>query len=98
MRDELKLTSFEYALDFYKDWYRWTDSSARISYEESEDDRFEDIEDFQPSFIWSWIWKGITLDYQKRFLAQVDYIQPIDNNTEFEMIVIPAEKQIMMSF
>ena len=89
LRDEVEIDeSFEYALDFYKDYD--TDGqtlSARISYEESEDDRFEDIEDFStfpivssPEFE-----KVSTLDYQKRFLAQVDYIQPIDNNTEFEI-------------
>ena len=39
--------SFEYALDFYKDYDRDGQTlSARISYEESEDDGIEDIEDF----------------------------------------------------
>ena len=39
--------SFEYALDFYKDYDRDGQTlSARISYEESEDDELEDIEDF----------------------------------------------------
>ena len=45
--DEELEESFEYALDFYKDFDKDGQTlSARISYEESDDDRFEDIEDF----------------------------------------------------
>ena len=48
LRDETEMDeSFEYALDFYKDYDRDGQTlSARISYEESEDDGLEDIEDF----------------------------------------------------
>ena len=29
--------------------------------------------------------KVSNIDFQKRFLTQIDYVQPIDDNTEFEL-------------
>ncbi len=89
LRDETEMDeSFEYALDFYKDYDRDGQTlSARISYEESEDDGLEDIEDFStfPLISESIFEKVSNIDFQKRFLAQIDYVQPIDDNTEFEL-------------
>ena len=79
--------SFEYALDFYKDYDRDGQTlSARISYEESEDDELEDIEDFAsfPLISESIFEKVSNIDFQKRLLGQVDFIYPIDKETEFE--------------
>ena len=89
LRDETEMDeSLEYALDFYKDYDRDGQTlSARISYEESEDDGLEDIEDFStfPLISESIFEKVSNIDFQKRFLAQIDYVQPIDDNTEFEL-------------
>ena len=89
LRDETEMDeSFEYALDFYKDYDRDGQTlSARISYEESEDDGLEDIEDFStfPLISESIFEKVSNIDFQKRFLTQIDYVQPVDNNTEFEL-------------
>ena len=88
LRDETEMDeSFEYALDFYKDYDRDGQTlSARISYEESEDDELEDIEDFAsfPLISESIFEKVSNIDFQKRLLGQVDFIYPIDNETEFE--------------
>ncbi len=88
LRDEIEEDeSFEYALDFYKDYDRDGQTlSARISYEESEDDELEDIEDFAsfPLISESIFEKVSNIDFQKRLLGQVDFIYPIDNETEFE--------------
>ena len=88
LRDETEMDeSFEYALDFYKDYDRDGQTlSARISYEESEDDGLEDIEDFAtfPIISKSVFEKVSNLDFQKRLLGQVDFIYPIDEETEFE--------------
>ena len=88
LRDETEMDeSFEYALDFYKDYDRDGQTlSARISYEESEDDGIEDIEDFStfPLVSESIFEKVSNIDFQKRLLGQVDFIYPIDKNTEFE--------------
>ena len=88
LRDETELDeSFEYALDFYKDYDRDGQTlSARISYEESEDDELEDIEDFAsfPLISESIFEKVSNIDFQKRLLGQVDFIYPIDKETEFE--------------
>ncbi len=89
LRDETEMDeSFEYALDFYKDYDRDGHTlSARVSYEESEDDGLEDIEDFStfPLISKSIFEKVSNVDFQKRFLTQIDYVQPIDDNTEFEL-------------
>ena len=89
LRDETEMDeSFEYALDFYKDYDRDGQTlSARISYEESEDDGLEDIEDFStfPLISESIFEKVSNIDFQKRFLTQIDYVQPVDDNTEFEL-------------
>ena len=88
LRDETELDeSFEYALDFYKDYDRDGQTlSARISYEESEDDGLEDIEDFAtfPQISESIFEKVSNIDFQKRLLGQVDFVYPIDKETEFE--------------
>ena len=88
LRDETEMDeSFEYALDFYKDYDRDGQTlSARISYEESEDDGIEDIEDFStfPLVSESIFEKVSNIDFQKRLLGQVDFIYPIDKDTEFE--------------
>ena len=88
LRDETEMDeSFEYALDFYKDYDRDGQTlSARISYEESEDDGLEDIEDFStfPLISESIFEKVSNIDFQKRLLGQVDFIYPIDKDTEFE--------------
>ncbi len=88
LRDETEMDeSFEYALDFYKDYDREGQTlSARISYEESEDDGLEDIEDFAtfPSISETIFEKVSNIDFQKRLLGQVDFIYPIDKETEFE--------------
>jgi outer membrane receptor protein involved in Fe transport len=88
LRNETEMDeSFEYAIDFYKDYDRDGQTlSARISYEESEDDELEDIEDFAtfPLISESIFEKVSNIDFQKRFLGQVDFIYPIDNETEFE--------------
>ena len=89
LRDETEMDeSFEYAVDFYKDYDRDGQTlSARISYEESEDDGLEDIEDFStfPLISESIFEKVSNIDFQKRFLTQIDYVQPLDDNTEFEL-------------
>ena len=88
LRDETEMDeSFEYALDFYKDYDRDGQTlSARISYEESEDDGLEDIEDFAtfPSISETIFEKVSNIDFQKRLQGQVDFIYPIDKETEFE--------------
>ena len=88
LRDETEMDeSFEYALDFYKDYDKDGQTlSARISYEESEDDGLEDIEDFAtfPSISESVFEKVSNIDFQKRLLGQIDFIYPIDKETEFE--------------
>ena len=88
LRDETEMDeSFEYALDFYKDYNREGQTlSARISYEESEDDELRDIEDFAtfPLISESIFEKVSNIDFQKRLLGQVDFIYPIDKETEFE--------------
>ena len=72
LRDETEMDeSFEYALDFYKDYDRDGQTlSARISYEESEDDGLEDIEDFStfPIVSKSIFEKVSNIDFQKRLL------------------------------
>ena len=88
LRDETEIDeSFEYAMDFYKDYDRDGQTlSARISYEESDDDGLEDIEDFAtfPSISETIFEKVSNIDFQKRLLGQVDFIYPIDKETEFE--------------
>ncbi len=88
LRNETEMDeSFEYAIDFYKDYDRDGQTlSARISYEESEDDELEDIEDFatSPLISESIFEKVSNIDFQKRLLGQVDFIYPINKETEFE--------------
>jgi len=83
--DEL---SREYAIDFFKDFNdKGHTLSARVSFETNNDDGIEDIEDFSsfPNISESSFEKVTNLDEQNRFLAQVDYVYPIDENTQFEI-------------
>ena len=61
--------------------------SARISFENNDDDGIEDIEDFSsfPNRSNSSYEKITNLDEQSRFLAQIDYVYPVDENTQFEL-------------
>ena len=80
--------SFEYALDFYKDFDKDGHTlSARISYEEDDENSVDNIEDFSTiPFVSSSAFERTTnIDFQNRLLAQVDYVFPIDENTEFEL-------------
>ena len=87
--DETELEeSFEYALDFYKDFDKDGHTlSARISYEEDDENSVDNIEDFSTiPFVSSSAFERTTnIDFQNRLLAQVDYVFPIDENTEFEL-------------
>ena len=88
LRDESEIDeTFEYALDFYKDFEKEGHTlSARISYEKSNDDGIEDIEDFStfPFVSESDFEKVSNIDFQNRFLGQLDYVYPFNNNTELE--------------
>ena len=80
--------SNEYSLDFFKDFdTKGHTLSARVSYETNNDDGIEDIEDFSsfPNRSNSSFEKITNLDEQNRFLAQIDYVYPIDENTQFEL-------------
>ena len=80
--------SFEYALDFYKDFDKDGHTlSARISYEEDDENSVDNIEDFSTiPFVSSSAFERTTnIDFQNRLLAQIDYVYPIDENTEFEL-------------
>ncbi|MDB2366418.1 TonB-dependent receptor, partial [Flavobacteriaceae bacterium] len=80
--------SFEYALDFYKDFDEDGHTlSARISYEEDDENSVDNIEDFSTiPFVSSSAFERTTnIDFQNRLLAQIDYVYPIDENTEFEL-------------
>jgi len=89
LRDETEDEfSNEYALDFFKDFdTKGHTLSARVSYETNNDDGIEDIEDFSsfPNRSSSSFEKISNLDEQSRFLAQIDYVYPIDENTQFEL-------------
>tara|TARA_B100000575_G_scaffold167761_1_gene134225 strand:- start:9812 stop:12217 length:2406 start_codon:yes stop_codon:yes gene_type:complete len=80
--------SNEYAVDFFKDFDEEGHTlSARVSFETNNDDGIEDIEDFSsfPNRSDSSFEKVSNLDEQNRFLAQVDYVYPINKNTQFEL-------------
>ena len=80
--------SFQYSLDYDN---KFDDKghkvSARIQYEESSEDEMGDIESLTilPALLPSKFEKVSTLEDQKRVLAQVDYVWPIDENTQFEL-------------
>ena len=85
--DEELEESFEYALDFYKDFDKDGHTlSARISYEESDENSIDNIEDFStlPFVSESEFERTTNIDFQNRLLAQIDYVYPIDENTEIE--------------
>lgn len=80
--------SFEYAIDFYKDFDKDGHTlTAKVSYEEDDENSVDDIEDYStiPFVSESDFEKTTNIDFQNRLLAQVDYVYPIDENTEFEL-------------
>ena len=85
--DEELEESFEYSLDFYKDFDDDGHTlSAKVSYEENDENSIDKIEDYStiPFVSESSFERTTNIDFQNRFLAQVDYVYPIDENTEFE--------------
>ena len=85
--DEELEESFEYSLDFYKDFDEDGHTlSAKVSYEENDENSIDKIEDYStiPFVSESSFERTTNIDFQNRFLAQVDYVYPIDENTEFE--------------
>lgn len=80
--------SFEYAIDFYKDFDKDGHTlTAKVSYEEDDENSVDNIEDYStlPFVSDSDFEKTTNIDFQNRFLAQFDYVYPIDENTEFEL-------------
>ena len=61
--------------------------SATYQYEESNEDEVADIisQQLQPSFRLNDSEKVSTLESQKRILAQIDYVYPINENTQIEL-------------
>jgi outer membrane receptor protein involved in Fe transport len=85
--DEELEESFEYSLDFYKDFDKDGHTlSAKVSYEENDENSIDKIEDYStiPFVSESSFERTTNIDFQNRLLAQVDYVYPIDENTEFE--------------
>ena len=89
LRDEAEEElSNEYALDFFKDFDKKGHTlSARISFENNDDDGVEDIEDFSsfPNRSNSSYEKITNLDEQSRFLAQIDYVYPAVSYTHLTL-------------
>ncbi len=85
--DEELEESYEYSLDFYKDFDKDGHTlSAKVSYEENDENSIDKIEDYStiPFVSESSFERTTNIDFQNRLLAQVDYVYPIDENTEFE--------------
>ena len=85
--DEELEESFEYSLDFYKDFEKDGHTlSAKLSYEENDENSVDNIEDYStiPFVSASSFERTTNIDFQNRLLAQVDYVYPIDENTELE--------------
>ena len=80
--------SFQYSLDYDN---KFDDTgqklTARIQYEESLEDELGDIESTTklPGLLPSLFEKVSTLENQKRFLIQSDYVLPINENIQFEI-------------
>lgn len=80
--------SFQYSLDYdNKINDKGQKISLRIQYEESSEDEIASIDSSTklPNLLPSLFEKVSTLEDQKRFLIQSDYIWPINKNTQFEI-------------
>lgn len=80
--------SFQYSLDYdNKIDDKGQKISLRIQYEESSEDEIASIESSTklPNLLPSLFEKVSTLEDQKRFLIQTDYVWPINENTQFEI-------------
>ena len=86
--EDEKDDSFQYSLDYDNNFDdKGHKISARIQYEESSEDEMGDIESstILPNQLQSKFEKVSTLEDQKRVLAQIDYVWPIDKDTQFEL-------------
>ena len=86
--EDEKDDSFQYSLDYdNKIDENGQKITARIQYEESSEDEIGNIKSSTklPSLLPSLYEKVSTLEGQKRFLIQTDYVWPIDENTQFEL-------------
>ena len=86
--EDEKDDSFQYSLDYDNNFDdKGHKISARIQYEESSEDEIGDIESstILPTQLQSKFEKVSTLENQKRVLAQIDYVWPINENTQFEL-------------
>ncbi|MDG1247006.1 MAG: carboxypeptidase-like regulatory domain-containing protein, partial [Flavobacteriaceae bacterium] len=75
--DEELEESFEYSLDFYKDFDKDGHTlSAKVSYEENDENSIDKIEDYStiPFVSESSFERTTNIDFQNRLLAQVDYV------------------------
>ena len=80
--------SFQYSLDYdNKIDDKGQKISLRIQYEESSEDEIASIESSTklPNLLPSLFEKVSSLEDQKRFLIQTDYVWPINENTQFEI-------------
>jgi len=80
--------SYQYSLDYdNKIDDEGQKISARIQYEESSEDEIGKIKSstILPSELASKYERVSTLEDQKRILAQIDYVWPLDENTQFEL-------------
>jgi len=80
--------SFQYSIDYDNEIDdKGQKITARIQYEESAEDELGDIESSTklPNLLLSLFEKVSTLEDQKRFLVQTDYVWPINENTQFEL-------------
>jgi len=83
-----KDNSFQYSLDYDNEIdEKGQKITTRIQYEESSEDELGDIESSTklPNLLPSLFEKVSTLEDQKRFLIQTDYVWPINENTQFEL-------------
>ena len=86
--EDEKDDSFQYSLDYNnKIDEKGQKITARIQYEESSEDEIGNIKSSTklPNLLPSLFEKVSTLEDQKRFLIQTDYVWPIDENTQFEL-------------
>ena len=86
--EDEKDDSFQYSLDYdNKIDEKGQKITARIQYEESSENEIGNIKSSTklPSLLPSLYEKVSTLEDQKRFLIQTDYVWPIDENTKFEL-------------
>ena len=86
--EDEKDDSFQYSLDYNnKIDEKGQKITARIQYEESSEDEIGNIKSSTklPNLLPSLFEKVSTLEDQKIFLIQTDYVWPIDENTQFEL-------------